>query len=912
MKRLALAGILAASFAGPGYSPLGAQEARSQAPAFTPEAIEYFEKRIRPVLVDKCYRCHSAKSEKVKAGLLLDTREGLLKGGESGPAVIPGDVEKSLLIHAIRYSDDDLDMPPNKVDQLSLAQVHDFEQWVRMGAPDPRISNVASKGPEKTPIDFVKGRAFWSFQPVSDPPPPRVREQKWPLGDVDRFVLAKLEEKGLLPVGEADPRTLLRRVTYDLTGLPPTPEEIEEFLGDPSPEAYARRVDRLLAQPQYGERWGRHWLDLVRYADTAGCNSDYPIPQMYRYRNWVIQAFNQDKPYDTFIREQIAGDLLPYESPTDRHEKIIATGYVASTRRFASSEAGTQHLIIDDTLDNLGRTFLGLTINCARCHDHKFDPISNDDYYALYGIFSSTRYPFPGIELNKVPRDLVPLVSPEQVDAVLGPYRAELGRLEADVKRQESERSLALKMIAEADEAQKAAQAREAELAKGAAPSAGSPASSPQALPPELEQDPDARKKFEELLIAQAQARKTRAYLDGEIERLEKEKRAVLAAVAQREREKKVSEARRKIEELKTTLRDAQKKRDDYAKKIPVIDSAYAVWEAKEIGNAKVLLRGDPKAPGPEVPRRFLEVFGAEPLPSSEKGSGRRELAQWIASPANPLTARVMVNRIWQYHFGKGLVQTPSDWGVRGLRPTHPELLDFLAMRFVQSGWSVKAIHRLIVLSRAYRLASHGRPENVRVDPNNDWLWKYSRRRLEAEAIRDAMLAVSGALDSSMGGPHPFPPQSTWNYTQHRQFMEIYETNRRSVYLMTQRIRKHPFFAIFDGPDTNQSTAVRPSSTTPIQALYMMNDPFVHAQAKNLAARLLKARADDASRIELGYLLAFGRPPSSPEREAGLAYLAAVGRQGEAAAASPQAALQAAWESYARVLFRTNEFIYVD
>jgi hypothetical protein len=908
MKRLALVGILAASLSGPGQGPLAAQEARSQSPAFTPEAIEFFEKRIRPVLVDKCYKCHSVKSEKVKAGLLVDTREGLLRGGESGPAVIPGDVEKSLLIHAIRYSEDDLDMPPSKVDQLSVAQVHDFEQWVRMGAPDPRISNVPPKGPEKTPIDFVKGRAFWSFQPVSDPPPPPVREKKGPLGEIDRFVLAKLEEKGLSPVGEADRRILLRRVTYDLTGLPPTPEEIEEFLGDPSPEAYPRLVDRLLAKPQYGERWGRHWLDLVRYADTAGCNSDYPIPQMYKYRNWVIRAFNQDKPYDTFIREQIAGDLLPCKDESDRHEKIIATGYVACTRRFASSEAGTQHLIIDDTLDNLGRTFLGLTINCARCHDHKFDPISNDDYYALYGIFSSTRYPFPGIELNKVPRDLVPLVPPEEVDAVLGPYRAELGRFEAEVKRQESERALALRMIAEADEAQKAASSRETSDPKGTAP----PASAPLALPPELERDPEARRRFEELSIAQAQARKTRAYLDGEIERLEKEKRAVLAALAQREREKKVSEARRKIEELKTTLRDAQKKRDDYAKKIPVIESAYAVWEGKEIGNAKVLLRGDPKAPGPEVPRRFLEVFGGEPLPPSEKGSGRLELAQWIASPANPLTARVMVNRIWQYHFGKGLVQTPSDWGVRGQKPTHPELLDFLAKRFVESGWSVKAIHRLIVLSRTYRLASQGRPENARVDPNNDGLWKYSRRRLEAEAIRDAMLAASGALDPSMGGAHPFPPQSGWNYTQHRQFMEVYETNRRSVYLMTQRIRKHPFFAIFDGPDTNQSTAVRPSSTTPLQALYMMNDPFVHAQAKNLADRLLKARSDDRSRIDLGYLLAFGRPPSAPERDAGLAYLAAVGRQSEAPAGSADLALQAAWESFARVLFRTNEFIYVD
>jgi len=862
--------------------PLGlnAQD-KGGAPVFSREGIEFFEKKIRPILSDRCYKCHSG--EKVKAELWLDSRDALLKGGESGPAVVPGDPEKSLLIHAIRHGDDDLDMPPKQADWLSTEQIRDFESWVRMGAPDPRTTN-GTPPPQKAAINFVEARKFWSYRPIIDPAVPEVREKGWALNAVDRFVLAKLEEKRLPHTGDADARTLIRRVTFDLVGLPPTPEEVQAFVDDKSPDAFSKVVERLLASPHYGERWGRHWLDVVRYADTAGCNSDYPIPQMYKYRNYVIDSFNSDKPYDQFLREQLAGDLLPYRNEAERHERIIATGYLAATRRFASGEANTQHLIIDDTIDNLGKGLLGLSIGCARCHDHKFDAISNEDYYALYGIFSSTRYPFPGIENNKVPRDLVPLIASEKVEEILRPYKEKMAALDAGVKKLEEEKSAADRIVREANEARATAKA---EAKKADEPKA------PEVTPPT---DPELRRKFEELQAAQAQARKTRAFIDAEIQRLEGEKVALVKSAAE-------AAARKRLDELKGEIKAAIKKREDFARTMPLIESAYAVWEGPKIENAKMLIRGEPRNLGPEVPRRFLEVLGGQSLPSDERGSGRRELAEWVTDRNNPLTSRVFVNRIWQNHFGKGIVQSANDFGVRGTAPTHPELLDYLTRRFVDGGWSIKSLHRLILGSRAYRMASDGRAENAKVDPNNDWLWKFSRRRLEGEEIRDAMLAVSGALDRTMGEAHPFPPQSGWGYTQHRPFIEVYETDRRSVYVMTQRIRRHPFFALFDGPDTNASTASRSASTTPLQALFMMNDPFVHAQAKKLAARLLAEREDDGSRLDRAWQLAFGRAPSAGERREAEAFLAKVGQK---------LGRTETWESYARVVLRTNEFVYLD
>jgi cytochrome c553 len=381
------------------------------APTPTPEGVEFFEKKVRPVLVKHCYECHAADAKKLKGDLLLDTRDGVLKGGVTGPAVVPGDPAKSLLIRAVRHTDEKLKMPKEK---LSAQEIADLEAWVKMGAPDPRTGAV--KTARLTP---EAAKDFWAFKPLVRPAVPKLASNDSPpTNTIDAFILAKLEVKGLSPAPPADRRTLIRRATYDLTGLPPTPEEIDAFLKDKSPDAFAKVVDRLLASSAYGERWGRHWMDVVRYADTAGDNSDYPIPQIYKYRNWVIDAFNRDLPYDEFVRQQLAGDLLPAKNETDRRAKLVATGYLANTKRFGSYEDARYpwYLTYEDQIDNLGRTFLALTINCARCHDHKFDPISQTDYYALYGFFSSTRYPRPGIELDKVQRDFVPLASAAEIE----------------------------------------------------------------------------------------------------------------------------------------------------------------------------------------------------------------------------------------------------------------------------------------------------------------------------------------------------------------------------------------------------------------------------------------------------------------------------------------------------------------
>ena len=699
----------------------------------------FFESKIRPVLAETCFRCHGG--EKTSGGLRVDSRAALLQGGDSGPALVAGMPERSLLIQALRHEGDGPHMPPKK--RLPPAVIADFDAWIKTGAPWPTSTPAFKTGTEAA-------RRHWAFQPVRAVKPPLTSERDV-LSPIDRFLAVKQREKNIHPVGHADRRTLLRRATFDLTGLPPTPREIESFLADSSPSAFARVVDRLLASPHYGERWGRHWLDVVRYADTAGETADYPVPDAWRYRNYVLDAFNRDKPYDDFIREQIAGDLLAEQLPKDappsrRAESIAATGYIGIARRFGFDPLKDHNLTIDDTLDTLGKSVLGLALGCARCHDHKFDPITAGDYYGLYGIFDSTRYPFPGSEKDKRPRDLVALL-----------------------------------------------------------PSSKSP------------------------------------------------------------------------------------------------EYAYAVAEGSP-HNVRIHKRGDPDAPGAEAPRRFLRVLGGQVVPPGA-GSGRLQLADWLTDPHNPLTARVMVNRIWQGHFGVGLVKTSNDFGTRGAPPTHPELLDYLAMRFVESGWSIKALHRLILLSDAYQRSGIHDAANAALDPDNTWLGQFPRRRLSAEEIRDAMLAVSGDLDAMPGGPHPFPDPKTWGFTQHAPFTAVYDHNHRSVYLMTQRIKRHPFLALFDGADTSSSTGTRYTTTVATQALFFLNDPFVHARSASLAARLLKL-PDDRTRLERATWLLYGRPATAKEVETSARFLAAYAAEKTDAAT--------AWAAWLRVLLSSNEFIYVD
>ena len=819
-----------------GTGPIPQPESTQFAANPTEDQLAFFEKRIRPLLIERCYECHSAASKEIGGSLLLDSRPAIVKGGDNGSPIVPGDPETSLLMTAVSHKNADLKMPPKQ--KLPDTEIADLAAWITMRAPDPRTTSTVR--PRKT-IDVTEARTRWPFAPIVAPPVPAVRDSKWPRGEIDRFIRTAQEAKGLDPVGDAERRVLIRRATFDLIGLPPTPDEVTTFVDDAvdTPSAFAKVVDRLLESPHYGERWGRHWLDVVRYADTAGDNSDYPIPQMIKYRDWVIDAFNRDLPYNQFIRDQLAGDLL--ESDVDRNQHIIATGYIALARRFGSRvDDYPQHLTIEDTIDNLGRAFLGLSMSCARCHDHKFDPIGTDDYYALYGIFQSTRYPWPGIELEKKQRDLVPLVPSDVVDVATRERKAKLAEFDAELKR--------------LDEEQKS--------------------------------ENDDQKK-----------------------------------------------------EIDKRIGSTKRQRDDLNNSPLPFETAYAVTEGKRIENARIQVKGNPEKTGDEVPRRFLSVLGGQTLPPDEKSSGRRQLADWIASPDNPLTARVMVNRIWLHHFGQGLVPTPNDFGKQGRPPTHPELLDWLSRRFIESGWSVKTMHRLMMNSRTYQLSSVGwtpspsssselrdgghatvkpeegraeRPSYETLDPNNDLLTHFRRRRLEAESLRDTLLVLSGQLESGPGGLHPFPPQKDWNFTQHKPFKEVYASNRRSVYLMTQRIQRHPYLAIFDGPDTSASTSMRGTSTTTLQALYLLNDTFVHDQAKHFAAHLEQAAPITSDRLDLTHQLALGRPITSTERTAAESYLVQVKERLAAANVPAGQHDPLAWQSYMRAIFLLNEFVYVE
>jgi len=796
------------------------------------EATEFFEQKIRPILVTHCAECHS-NNRKQQGGLALESREDWMRGGDSGPVIIPGDPDKSLLIVAVRQTDKDLRMPPKQ--KLTETQIADLETWVRNGAVDPR-QKVAGDTPEqhrrtKYGMSLEDGRKFWSFQPVQDPPVPTVKNAEWPRNPVDNFILARHEQAGLTPASAADARTLLRRVTFDLTGLPPTVAELDAFLADTSPNAFEKVIDRLLESPRYGERWGRYWLDVVRYADTCGNASDYPVPQAHRYRDWVIRAFNRDLPYDQFLREQIAGDLIPGGSDADRFDRITATGYLAIAKRFGGDRMGEFHLTIEDSIDNLGRAILGSSISCARCHDHKFDPFTMSDYYGLYGILESTRYPYPGAEADKKPADFVPLMPQAEIDALLQPHRQKLAEIDAEIQVRTT------------------AEAEAKNMAEG----------------------PDKKAAVDAATKALADLRQQRA-----------------ALVTQE----------------------------------PAIRNAYAVAEGKP-GNTKMQLRGDPKRLGDEVPRHFPAVLGGQLVPNDAPSSGRLQLADWIADPRNPLTARVMVNRIWQYHFGRGLVATPNDFGTRGVAPTHPELLDFLATRFMNSGWSIKSLHKLILMSRTWQLSSDtatfartqqsaALSANERLDPHNELYWKFNRSRLDAEALRDSLLFVSGDLDETPAGAHPFPPSHTWGWTQHNPFVAAYETHRRSLYLMQPRLKRNPYLALFDGADPSSSTGVRLPSTTPLQALFLVNDPLAHAESTKFAARIMGLAPDDSARIQLACRMAWSRPPESDETSDCLEFLQKY-RQQLAEAKTPMDQIDTlAWSALARTLLSSNEFVFVD
>jgi hypothetical protein len=649
------------------------------------------------------------------------------------------------LITAIHYRDENLQMPPTG--KLSGEQIAALTTWVKIGAPWPAANAAIRPAAADETFEITpEERAFWSFQPVVAPPAPAIKDAAWPKRDTDRFILARLESSSLAPSPPADKRTLLRRATFDLIGLPPTPEEVDSFLADDSPDAFSKVVERLLESPHYGERWARHWLDIARYGeDQAHTFQSRKYPQGFRYRDWLIQAFNRDLPYDEFVRQQIAADLLPGD---DKRERLAALGFFALGPVYYGDRKMLDQY--DDRIDTLTRGFLGLTVACARCHDHKFDPISTADYYALAGVIASSEY----VE--------EPLVSPEQVEA-----------------------------------AEKA-------------------------------------------------------------------------------------------------LTDAEKK--NKVKKYPFI---HTLKEADKPLTMRVHIRGNAENLGDEVSRHFLSILSTEEPKPFANGSGRLELAEAIASEANPLTARVMVNRIWKHHFGEGLVRTASNFGSLGERPTHPDLLDYLAARFMASGWSIKALHREIMNSAAYQQSSGFDAAKAAIDAENRLLWRMNRRRLEVEAWRDAMLAVAGTLDRTIGGPSSE--------------LDKADNRRRTMYGVVSRHRLDDLLRLFDFPDPNLTSDKRPETTVPQQQLFVLNSEFMVRNAKALAAQVASLADNDTGRIRAAFARAYCREPSDRETHLGLRYLKADDVDGaENGSNGDGSGKLTRWERYAQVLLGANEFMYVD
>jgi hypothetical protein len=1233
------------------------------------ENDQFFEARIRPILVETCLPCHN--EIKSSGSLQLSSRELLMQGGDSGMVLREGHAAESLLIQAIRRDEGVSPMPPEKSKSLRPDQIADFTTWVEQGA----------HWPTSTPKFVTK--SHWSFQSLTDPSIPPAKDPTWIRNAIDAFILARQEAVGAVPAKQADKRTLIRRATYDLTGLPPTVEEIDAFLADESPTAWEKVIQRLLESKAYGEKWGRHWLDVVRYADTAGETADYPVPTAWKYRNYVIKSFNDDKPYNDFVREQIAGDIIGQNlSPHEYGQCVAATGYVAVSRRFGFDSENYHHLTIQDTLDTMGQSILGLSLGCARCHDHKFDPVTMRDYYALYGIFSSSRYAFPGSEQKPRVRSLMPMMPPTEANrrwrqhrsriaelvsklqarsvavpnAVLGsisdidgdfelqapaaggskgvlvpPWNYD-GNIEVSTSAQSPFRNLFPKgnvgalvpsqavqyridqalypirdsatteklyvnvdfRVLPGDDQQRSSHRiilgshrgdpcitvdinrhrlaflhAEAEVfsqpieadrwynltiaidlkAKTIQPtlatdtsvtSLASLATNPTwdekigwvtftakltdstaypaiaydqfaidedpILPPQaagqmsesstenlvalqsklaslvgieghfdfqkagtgpatpwnsgpnsvVQISTEAQSPFENHYergglgifmpnrgdydgfgctfpdfvpgsngtlhvsfdfnssdVTQGGDGSWRYYLghgpgvsaavelffnghhfyhrsgdnrdpvteiapgtwyqvqlkldlsqrtysgelnsadrkvpfsgqfasnwDGAIDytfidsyghiggvrpalkadnfvitpasiatfetkRTEEEwiafRQSLSTASALRERIAKLqNESTRLSEELNRLLIEGP------------FPMAYAITEGTPL-DSKIQKRGEPEQLGDEVPRGFIAVLAGEVDLAQQPGSGRLPLANWLVDQNNPLTARVMVNRIWQYHFGQGLVRTPNDFGVRGELPSHPELLDFLASRFIEQGWSIKAMHRLIMQSSTYQQSSTMSPAMQELATQQD-LTKlyvhYQRRRLSAEEIRDSMLAISGRLDRTMGEGHPFPSPISWGYSQHGPYNAVYDHEIRSVYLMVQRIKRHPFLALFDGADPNTSTAVRLGTTVPTQSLYFLNDPFVHQQADAWRDRLLGERGDFQQGVRLAHLEATGLP--ADDKLILLAQRFQNRYQQELSGTSEAEANKLILAAYLRTLYSSNAFLYVD
>lgn len=809
--------------------------------AADPASLDFFEKEVRPVLARHCYQCHSSRAPQVFGELRLDSEAAMLQGGRSGPAVVPGDPLASRLIQAVGYESPQLKMPP--AGKLRASEVEALANWVRLGAPWPRDSLPATATGNDSP-----NAKHWAWQPLVEPDVPGVAAADWPLGDIDRFVLARLEAEGIHPVRAADKYTLFRRLSLDLTGLPPTSEQIRRFVEDESSLALESAVDRLLASPAFGELWGRHWLDLAGYADTLGLGRRIPAAQAWRYRDYAIAAFNRDKPYDEFVREQVAGDVLEFDTDLQRREQLTATGFLA-IGPWALVDADKTQLewdVIDHQLDTLGRAVLGLTVGCARCHDHKFDPIPQREYYALAGIFESTKT--LDARMSGVFSGVHRMALPETPDELLARAEA-LQEWSADSQRLAEERR-----VAEESRDQLAAELKAAR------------ASDTEGDPPE-------------------------------------------------ELQQKHATAVKKASDLKNYALQLRY----FAKPEP--PTALALADRPVPADAALRLGGDPHNPSERVPRGFLSLLPLSASPKIanrrliglgfQKSSGRLELAQWLTDSANPLPARVMANRVWHHLFGAGVARTVDNFGLLGERPSHPELLDYLAVRFRNLDWSVKALIREIVLSRTYQLSAVHDERGAAVDPENRLLWRSNRRRLQAETIRDSILLVSGSLDFRAGGPSL--PLKTLGSLQMGQppflarglQLDDHARRRRTVYLPTLRKSQLPALDVmnlFDFPDPSAAKGRRDVTTVPTQALFLMNSPFLIEHSQRAARALLAdSEATDAERVRRFLLRALGRPALAADVERAEAFL----RDTDGVLDS-----EAAWARYCHAVFASNEFLF--
>jgi hypothetical protein len=801
-----------------------ADSAESKSSEPTAEQIRFFENKIRPLLANSCYDCHNEDLQ--ESDLRLDTLAGMLTGGKAGPALLPGNSKGSLIVTAVSYRDNDLKMPPEE--KLSDAQIADLTKWVEVGAPHPDTGKV--KVQHASGIDLKKGRQHWAFQPFVKHEVPAVSDSAVSNSaqvnnPIDAFLLAQLDEKNITPVPTADKRTLIRRATFDLIGLPPTPHEVDVFLADTSADAFRKVIDRLLASPHYGERWGRHWLDVVRYADSNGLDENIAHGNAWRYRDYVVNSLNADKPYNQFLTEQLAGDLIDAgDDFSARRDNLIATGYLVLGPKVLAEvdESKMEMDIVDEQLDTIGRGLIGLTMGCARCHDHKFDPIAQKDYYALAGIFKSTRAMESFTKIAKWNENLIATAE-------------EIRQKEKHDQEIKEQKETIQNLIAMAKK----------EL----------PAPAGETVPKDIE------KRFPE---------KTQAEL---------------------------KKLRQDLKQLEETL--------------PELPTAMGVKEG-DIANTQVHVRGSHLTLGDNVPRRFpLVLAGTEQEPIPKDESGRLQFAKWLTADDHPLTSRVIVNRVWRWHFGKGLVPTVDNFGLRGQPPTHPELLDWLATEFVEQGWSLKALHRTIMLSAAYQRQSGLDERDASVDPDNRLYWRYDLHRLDAESIRDALLAVSGTLDTTMGGSLVPVKNREFFFNHTSEDKASYEDiRRRSIYVPVVRNHLYDVFQLFDYTDASVINGNRESSTIAPQALMLMNSDLMTKLSSATADRLLETDRSSAERINQLFELAYSRPASMAESDQIVNYL----RQLEVLAARDETDTEPthkAWQMICQSVLSSSEFLYV-